>query len=290
MVNRVEANATQQGDFQFNATATDLPRVTLPKVICIDEDDVTHVDNVTGGTSFVNATFGLGITTIDCIADDLSNFGPNEPTTPDVDNSTTSRDFIVSEIFFDTLQNPTPLWDDEIATNGTVYGFLLGENVTVTYGIDPFEQVDTFVIDFSGQYDNFTAATDGGVVWNSNHAFSNVTSNSTQTIDVELVSNPNQANATSQNATIQRHPTIFFQTDTNSTNPDPLDFFWGDDITTSGILLDIAFLNNRLRLIVSAIWKQEQYPSITLGRNGKLIFYKLNALDRKLLASDFRFE
>lgn len=46
----------------------------------------------------------------------------------------------------------------------------------------------------------------------------------------------------------------------------------------------------KLRRRVQDMMMKEQHPSITLKRNGKIVFYKLNAADRNQLAPDFRFE
>ncbi|MHA7646514.1 LamG-like jellyroll fold domain-containing protein [Nitrosopumilus sp. S4] len=219
---RVEADETQQGDFLFSATATDSPRTTLPNVTCVDEDAVTHV-NALGGQSNVAVTFGLGITTITCTADDGSNVTPEDPTEPaDVDTDTADNDFIVSEIFFDTLVNTTPLWDEEITTTGTVYGFLDGEQIRVTYGDDgPTE----FAIPAGSD-------PDAGYLWSSTHSFTSGTSATDQTISVELFSNPTFATTDSQIASIQKHPVEF-----QGVN-DQLDIFWADPVTKSGTLFD----------------------------------------------------
>jgi len=46
----------------------------------------------------------------------------------------------------------------------------------------------------------------------------------------------------------------------------------------------------KLKQRAQDIFIKKQHPSVTLERNGKIIFYKLNAADRNQLAPDFRFE
>ena len=228
---RVEADELQQGSFQFDATATDAPRTTIPAITCIDEDALSHT-NVTGGTLDVPVTFGLGITTVTCTADDGSNSSAEDPTDPaDVDTDSASNDFIVSEIFIDEITNTTPMWDESLTITGTVYGFLPGENINATFGTDAID----IIIPITG------TDPDAGFAWESTHAFSKETSTTTQTIFAELVENPAHANSTSQDVTIAKHPTAF--TGLNSIDADFAPIFWGDTVAKSGTLID-TFTNS----------------------------------------------
>ncbi|AFS83504.1 LamG-like jellyroll fold domain-containing protein [Candidatus Nitrosopumilus sediminis] len=253
---RVEADELQQGNFQFNATASDLPRTTLPLVTCVDEDTVTHLD-VAGGQNLVQVTFGLGITTVTCTADDGSNISPEDPTDPaDVDTDSSSNDFIVSEIFLDEITNTTPKWDESLTVTGTVYGFLPGEHVNATFGTDAID----VIVPITG------TDPDAGFVWEATHAFSKETSTTIQTIFAELVENPLYATSDSQDVTITKHPTQIIMT-----SPDIADGqIWGLEVTKSGSVVDTFYDSNPV--IPGA--------TVTFGNTGQGEFpFSLVALD-----------
>ena len=133
---------------------------------------------------------------------------------------------LVSEILEVQISNVSPFWDEVITVNGTAFGFKVGEIINVTNGIDPLIPFDEIVIPEE-------ADSNAGFFFEIEHAFSFVTSNTTQTVEVDLVNNPIEASAVPQDVDVQRHFTEFVSVSDIGTD------HWGKLITKSGTLVDL---------------------------------------------------
>ena len=207
---------TQVSLSAFTVTATDAPRTTAPLINCTDEFLIPTNTIVDAPGTAIGVVFSStpGINTVTCVASD----GTNTNLAP------YTFDLIVSEIFFDPVANLEPKWDEEITVEGDVYGFLPGEKVKVTYGADTVDNPVEVLI--AG------ADPDAGWHWISTHSFSSGTSDSTQTISVELFENPTHATTASQDVDVKKHDVAF-------SNNDQTNVLWGDPVEKSGTLDDL---------------------------------------------------